>query len=329
MIWGWTKEELSDEQIKAQGWSGVQNMLRTMEYDSTEKKIKTFPIPELKNLRASHLVSTRSLALSGSAPTPVAESINATLHHEIIVTFTLSSVEPFDGTKYYSEDTAPEFGVMFRGSSDFKKYTSVSVKMPVATGAPTAQSAQDTVYAPIKMFPSPATSPEANCSAECTKERTCISWTYTSSPSPTCALYWKTSERVHNSVAQSGTVNIPQLYMDRVASGSIGSIEPLMGRAPLKQKNAGVVQLHIYVDDSVVEVFKDGGLETITGRLYLPDGEAQTHIGLYTKNLDHVTVTASVDVYAMGTVWAADKGAGANRAYTNSLYNLIGSVASK
>ncbi|KPA85929.1 beta-fructofuranosidase-like protein [Leptomonas pyrrhocoris] len=328
MIWGWTNDELSDAQIRSQGWSGVQNLPRGIEYDSTEKKIKTFPIPELKGLRAGHPVSARSLALSGNAPAVLTTGINATLYHEIIVTFTLSSMAPFDGTTYYTEKTAPEFGIMFRGNSNLSSYTSVSVKMPAATAAPIAQSAQDTTYAPIKMFASPATNPETNCSSECAKQRTCVSWTYTSSPSPTCALYWKTSGLVQNSTAQSGTVNIPQLYMSRTVSGSIGSTQPLMGRAPVKQANANEVELHIYVDDSVVEVFKDGGLETMTGRLYLPDGEAQTHIALYTKNLDHVMVTASAEVFTMDTVWAG-KPTDVVRSYTDSVYNFLSFLTDK
>lgn len=329
MMWGWTNDELSDAQIQSQGWSGVQNMLRSVEYDSTEKKLRTYPIPELKGLRASHLVSSRSLALSNGVVTLLAAGTNATRHHEIIVTFTLSSMAPFDGTKYYTDATAPEFGVMFRGNSDFSRYTSVSVKMPAATAAPIADSAQDTAWAPIKVFPTTATDPATNCSAECTKERTCVSWTYTSSPSPTCALYWKTSGRVQNSTAQSGTVNLPQLYMDRTVSGSIGSTQPLMGRAPVKQTNANEVQLHIYVDDSIVEVFKDGGLETMTGRLYLPDGAAQTYMALYTKNLDGVAVTASVDVFTMDTAWAADQGPSVLRNYTNSLYDFLSFLTDK
>jgi sucrose-6-phosphate hydrolase SacC (GH32 family) len=329
MMWGWVNDELSNAQIQSQGWSGVQSMLRGIAYDSTEKKLRTYPIPELKGLRASHLLSARSLTLSSSAPAVLAVGTNATLHHEIIVTFTLSSMALFDGSTYYTADMAPEFGVRFRGNSDLSSYTSVSVKMPAATAAPIAESAQDTAWPPIKVFPAPSTDPATNCSAECAKERTCVSWTYTSSPSPSCALYWKTSTRVQNTTAQSGTVNVPQLFMDRSVSGSIGSTQPLMGRAPVKQTNPNEVRLHIYVDDSIVEVFKDDGLETMTGRLYLPSGVAQTYMALYTKNLDSVTVTASVDVFTMDTAWAADKGPDVVRNYTNSLYDLLSFLMEK
>ncbi|KAG5467179.1 hypothetical protein CUR178_00820 [Leishmania enriettii] len=330
MLWGWTKDELSNEQIIANGWSGVQNLLRTMVYDSVERKIKTYPIPELRGLRLEHLYSrpeTNPLVLvDGEPQTLITAGSSATRQHEIVVTFKLSSMELFNGLLHYNEDTAPEFGIMIRANADLSQYTSVSVRMPAATSKPIPNSSQDPTSTPIRMFSGGSNINVSNCSVECAKERACVSWTYTASPTSRCALYWQASKRVHNTSAQSGTVNIPLLYMDRTHSGSLGSSEPLLGRAPVKQTNPNVVQLHIFVDDSIVEVFKDGGLETMTGRLYLPRGASQTGIAVYAKNMDNVIVTAAAEIFSMDAAFAADAGPNLIRHYTNSYYNLLSAM---
>ncbi|KAG5466649.1 hypothetical protein LSCM1_00818 [Leishmania martiniquensis] len=330
MLWGWTKEELSSEQVTSQGWSGVQNLLRTMVYDRVERKIKTYPIPELKGLRLDHLYSRREsdpLVLVGGEPqTLITAGSSATLQHEMIVTFKLSSMEPFDGRSYYSESTAPEFGVMIRANSNLTQYTSISVRMPATMLRPVSSSPQYARRALIKSFSGDRSGDARNCSVACLKDRRCLSWTYTTSPSSVCALYWQTRERAYDTFAQSGTVNIPLLHMDRTRSGSLGSRQPLLGRASVKQANPNVVQLHIFVDGSVVEVFKDSGLETMTGRLYLPGGASQTGIAVYAKNMANVTVTASADIFSMRAAFVADDGLNVIRRYTNRYHDLLSSL---
>ena len=69
-------------------------------------------------------------------------------------------------------------------------------------------------------------------------------------------------------------------------------------------------------------MFKDGGLETMTGRLYINNGADTTGVAVYAKNLNNVTVTADIEVYTMDTIWQAPV-ANAARNFTNSLYNLL------
>ncbi|KAG5487466.1 hypothetical protein LSCM1_07421 [Leishmania martiniquensis] len=90
-IWGWTNDELSDEQIIANGWSGVQNMLRTMVYDTVERKIKTQPVPETKGLRLSKLIGMRGVAVNSTPTQIVTSNTNNTLYHEIVARFTLAN----------------------------------------------------------------------------------------------------------------------------------------------------------------------------------------------------------------------------------------------
>lgn len=70
----------------------------------------------------------------------------------------------------------------------------------------------------------------------------------------------------------------------------------------------------------MLEIFKDGGLETLSGRIYIDDGDKATGIALYARNAG--TVTASVTVYTMDTVWKPATQS-AVRNFTDSLYNLL------
>jgi sucrose-6-phosphate hydrolase SacC (GH32 family) len=319
-IWGWTNDELSNAQIQSQGWSGVQNMLRTVEYDSTEKKLKTHPVPEMKGLRMNKLVDMKNAVVT-STPTPIIKSnTNNTLYHEIIAKFTLSDPSIFSATATYADDgsDAPEIGVVIRANADLSQSTTVSLKMPPYGPSVVEHQQQKEDWPPIKIFNSPDV---ANCSAECTKLRLCESYTYWASTS-SCKLYWKINPMDGSADAYSGLAREPLLYLNRAASQSIGSTSPLSGRAPFATATPNGFELHIYVDDSVIEVFKDGGLETMTARLYINNGADTTGVAVYAKNMGGVSVTADVEVYTMDTIWKAPV-ANAAKNFTNSLYNLL------
>lgn len=313
--WGWLQEELSDEQMVAQGWSGVQNLMRRVEYDSTEKKLKYAPAPELRGLRLEKVAWDTNIAVNSTPTVTLAAGGAATRYHEIVAKFRVPDATVFNGATYYTADTVPEFGVMIRGDSGFSKYSAVSVKMPVATAAAVTNSAQDTRYSVFKTFVPPA---GTECSSECERERWCESWT---SVDGSCLLYWKLSERVATDGATSGTVNQALLSFERSQSGTEGWTDELTTRAPFTQVSPNEVELHIFVDDNVVEVYKDGGLEVASGHIYLPDSPDQTGIALYAKNL--AGVTANITVYTMGSIWAGEEPPTVVDNFTNSLNALL------
>ncbi|KAG5486549.1 hypothetical protein CUR178_07916 [Leishmania enriettii] len=168
-IWGWTKDELSNEQIIANGWSGVQNMLRTMVYDSVERKIKTQPVPETRGLRLSKLVDMKGVAVT-STPTPIVTSnTNNTLYHEIVARFTLADSVTFSATTTYDkEDDVPEVGVMIRANADLDQYTTVSLRMPVGGPEASPSTCQTETHPQSKSSPSlppPTAAPSATSCA--------------------------------------------------------------------------------------------------------------------------------------------------------------------
>nr|AJS10362.1 secretory invertase [Leishmania donovani] len=316
-IWGWTNDELSNEQIIANGWSGVQNMLRTMVYDHTEKKIKTQPVPETRGLRLDKLVDLRDVAVTATPTEIIASNTNNTLYHEIVARFTLADPTTFAAaTTYLSDSDVPEVGVMIRANANLSQYTTVSVRMPGGGPGALRSTEQTETYPPIKIF---AGSSADNCSAECNKMRLCESYTFWGETN-TCKLYWKTNLMRSKDDATSGTVREPLLYLGRTQSGTIGSTAPLHGRAPFATATPNGFELHIFVDDSVLEIFKDEGLETLTGRLYIDNGADTTGIAVYARNAGAVTV--DVEVYTMDTIWKAST-PNAAKNFTDSLYNLL------
>ncbi|KAG5512170.1 hypothetical protein GH5_07651 [Leishmania sp. Ghana 2012 LV757] len=316
-IWGWTNDELSNEQIIANGWSGVQNMLRTMVYDSVERKIKTQPVPETRGLRLSKLVDMKGVAVT-STPTPIVTSnTNNTLYHEIVARFTLADPATFSATTTYDkEDDVPEVGVMIRANANLDQYTTVSLRMPIGGPEASAGTCQTETHSPIKVLP---VSTAANCSAECNKLRLCESYTFWANDT-NCKMYWKTNPTDSCDDATSGTVREPLLYLGRTQSGTIGSTAPLHGRAPFATATPNGFELHIFVDDSVLEIFKDEGLETVTGRLYIDNGADTTGIAVYARNTGAVTV--DIEVYTMDTIWKAPT-PNAAKTFTDSLYKLL------
>ncbi|CAD2220182.1 beta-fructofuranosidase [Angomonas deanei] len=320
-LWGWTNEELTDAQRIAQGWSGIQNILRGMEYDATEKKLKSFPIPETKALRKVKLVERFGVSVGQSAVSIVTAGTNATRYHEIIASFRVSNPSVFSPTATYTDATAPEIGVMIRTNADRTRHTNVSVRMPAGGPAAISGMAENEDWPYFSRFLGPSA---ANCSAQCKKVRVCESWTYNAFVS-TCSMYWLTNNYTAQGDSTSGTVREPLLYFNRYSSGTIGEIRPLSGRAPLRQTAPDTFELRIFVDDSVIEIFKDGGLETLTGRLYIPDGEEQTGISLYARNMGSATVTANVTVFTLDSIWDIPAN-NAVRNLTDASYDLLAKV---
>ncbi|CCW66107.1 unnamed protein product [Phytomonas sp. Hart1] len=309
MIWGWVPEEMEQTQnLKVQGWAGVQ-VLRGIAYDEKQKRLKYPPIPELKALRRARLLN-KTLVLSSDIASTVLTPFEAvTIHQEIIAKFTFPA-SLFDGTKGYTKENAPEVGLRIRTNTNGSEYTTVKLRMPAAT--PESNVCHECTYlegrnTAFKIYSiKNDKEAEMNCSKECAKERTCESWALDETENKDmmqCSLYWDYNSKVStsNKVASSGVVNEPILYLERNKSGTIGYNFPLHGRAPLASNTE--LELRIFVDGSVIEVFKDDGLQTISGRVYIPDGVAHSGVGLYTLNTGDANVSANIQVFSMGNIW--------------------------
>ncbi|ORC85161.1 beta-fructofuranosidase-like protein [Trypanosoma theileri] len=277
--------------MKTRGWSGAMDMPRLVEYDYVAKKLKTYPMPELAKLRLS--------TTTGDVEVGVNEvkvyNANAPLYYEMEVDFEIP--EGFTNKPAENTDTVPSFGVLVR-YKDSNTYTRFAVTMPPTANMGAGFDQKGRVLAVLTV------SKQATCALQCQSDRRCVAWTVVkgvirASSRWTCTLMSTYGDVVAaNNSATTGRVWEPILLLDRSKSGTTGFNETWTGRAPLVG-NGTRVQLRVFVDDTIVQVFKDGGLESMTGRVYVPND--YSGVALFSSNIN-ATILARVSFYEMDTV---------------------------
>lgn len=312
VLWGWTNEDLVDPKITEQGWSGVMNLPREVHYDYKLKKLRFAPLPELKALRKDHIYAHQPVTLTDAKPLVIAPADgSATLYHEVVATFQVPT-EYFNGSRSFKDGKAPEVGLYIRSNDDLSKFTKIAVKMTANNGQPIVRGKeQNNNIAPYKSYSIDDSEPHPQviCMKECIRDRRCVSWTYVADPTNAqCRLHWHIDDFVDSEFVDSaaGLVNEAILTIDRTNSGSVGSASQILGRAPVgivaTNNGMSTITLQVFVDDSVIEAFKDNGAESATGRIYLDNADKQTGVALYQQGMS-VPISASADVYSMSTIW--------------------------
>ncbi|CCW72153.1 unnamed protein product [Phytomonas sp. Hart1] len=309
LIWGYIPEEMEQGlYLKDHGWAGVQ-ILRSIAYDEKQKRLKFPPIPQLEALRKARLLDMTLTLSSGATSTVLTPSEAGTMYQEIIAKFTFPDTL-FDETKGYTKENAPEVGLRIRTNADESEYIHVALRMPAADPDAnfcdecTPQGVDSTLFKTRSIKNDQEA--EMDCSKECVKERTCMLWALHEIETPDmvqCSLYWNHSSKVPtpDKVVSSGVVNEPILYLERHKSGTMGFNFPHHGRAPLASSTE--FELRIFIDGSIIEVYKDDGLQIITGRVYIPDEVGHSGVGFYTRNTGDAHVKANIQVYSMGNIW--------------------------
>ncbi|ORC91093.1 beta-fructofuranosidase-like protein [Trypanosoma theileri] len=294
VMWGWIPEEDTEAAMKTRGWSGAMDMPRNVEYDATAQKLKTYPLPELAKLRLSNTTSDVEIGVNEVK----VYNANAPLHYEMVVDFEIP--EGFTNKPAGNTDTVPSFGVLVR-YKDSNTYTRFAVTMPPTANMGAGFDQKGRVLAVYVV------SKQATCAVQCQSDRRCVAWTVvnaTEDPSRwSCTLMSTYGDVVAaNNSATTGRVWEPILLLDRSKSGTTGFNETWTGRAPLVG-NGTRVQLRVFVDDTIVQVFKDGGLESLTGRVYVPNN--YTGVALFSSNINS-PLSAKVSFYEMDTVHESD-----------------------
>lgn len=302
-VWGWIREELTAAAMEANGWGGLQT-IRGVVYDSRERRLRFPPISELQSLRKTLLTSRQLVSLTEDAPlTLYTGSSSIPKYQEIIATFYVPSTL-FDGTQYFAT-APPEFGVRVRMSPDASHYVSISVRMPATNATATRGYAQSGRV--IRQFAvgEDSSTGAAQCRAACTALARCEAWNVRMNVSGVyCDLLSTSAPLTVDCAAQTSRPNVPLLVVDRATSTTAGFAEVLSGRAPLTNAHAGYVKLHIFIDDSVIEVYKDDGMEVISSRVYVADASNMTGASLFVRNLNGQSdMLADVTAYTMSSIW--------------------------
>ncbi|ORC88046.1 beta-fructofuranosidase-like protein [Trypanosoma theileri] len=295
VLWGWLVEEDTEEAMRARGWSGMMDLPRYVEYDEKAKKMKSFPMPQLEQLRLKPLLKNKAVKIGANDRTALVG--DAGRYYELVVDFTLPEGAFKSGT--YEAGKEPSFGVDLLSSADHSSYTRIAVAMP---GTLDSKMHDQTG----RHYTSVEVNESDMCKKKCETERRCVAWTAVKIPNKNtsrCSVMSTFGEaRAANESAVTGRISEPVILLDRTHSGTTGSKEIWVGRAPLW--NGNKVQLRVFLDDTAVQVFKDGGLESLSGRVYV-DHKKLTDLSLFSANIAE-TVEAVVSLYPMDTVIIAD-----------------------
>lgn len=310
VLWGWTYEEDTEASAVARGWSGVLNLPREVVYDAAALKLRTRPLSELQGLRDAARSTVVAAQPVGNAASPVlVEPAAGSRQMEIEVEFTIPPTA-FVTTSRYTAAAAPSFGLLVRHNADRTLFTRVSV-----TVNPIAMETDDNLYGgydftdagDYKRVAMPRDVATAQCAALCDADRRCLSWTVNvpeAVTDATCSLKRLAGTLSANATCTSGRANKVVLGVDKGSSGTTGWTTPHYGPSAVYSHLDGKVTLRVFVDDSIIEVFKDDGLESVSTRVYIPDA-AQNGVSLFATNLAE-DVTASATIHYLNTIWTGD-----------------------
>lgn len=318
VLWGWVNED--DDDFAARGWAGMQSLPRHVRYNPALQRLETPPIPELRQLRKAVAanVSTPQMLRSG-APMAVVNA-SGTEH-------TPRQLEIHAKLRVRREAVAPgrEYKLGLNVLAGSGNATFVGVYTVAATAAwlnATDQPGGDFLDLPMDAA-APRDAQIANCTALCNSDPRCVAWTFVAAGNPgplppfqyapRCSLKSKYVPRVAGrSDCVSGLATSPLFGVDRRRSATTGNLTPDVGQAHFNCDAAYgtcTVALHVFVDHSIVEAYKDGGLERAASRLYVPPSTtAAPRDGVEVVfETDAPSAPAamvdSVTVWELGSIW--------------------------
>lgn len=317
-VWGWIDEQLVDPQAN---WTAVYS-IRDVVYDETEAQLRFQPVPELKALRKDRLVSTTLVPIAdGGVVSVLTHAAGVKKYQDIRVTFRGVPTALFDGSEA-TPSAPPEFGIRIRVGRDDSEYAVVSVKMPTVNLTATRGYSQSGY--PFSEFQVDDNDDGVTaCRDKCAASRRCEAWdVIVDIFGSRCVLYWKSVDLIHNCSSQTGRPNIALLSFDRRSYSSSAVASKLQGRAPLSSMHSATVELRVLVDDNVVEVYKDGGIQAVSGLLSVSSDNNNTGISLFAKNMQGSTLMADFEVFSMSSIWGSE-GVDLVREYVDDLGTLL------
>ena len=266
VMWGWVNEDGGP--AATEGWSGLQTLPRGLTYDAATGRMRAFPVGPIFQLRSGSLFNSvvnssnvvipllspsaqYHLSVRVSAPTPFSEGTIATLKFRQGVEVVL---ERKPGAVYNFTDIP---------GGDY-------------WDQPMSATATDDSNAAL-------------CGNMCDESQKCVAWTYVRKQpaatgplldpppfdfSPRCSLKFTLVDDFPTKPSSCCTSGYPQgayLSILRATSNTAGATKPLLTRTLLNTTSTGSsTQFDIFVDHSIIEVYKDQGLDVGSARVYPP-----------------------------------------------------------
>lgn len=312
VLFGWANEEDSAAEAAARGWQGVQTLPRVVEYDVETNRLLFSPLPELQALRRG---TGENLNMSFPSNTTNDSVFNLTGNQlEIIANFQLSDCLPS------VVEEGGNFGVDMLRTRDGTKRTRIQAYLSSNTSVLSETHVRGPTY---RLLNFPVKSKVFNVSQErlyinacrnfCYKERSyCKAWTVSrirdsesSWKRSLCQLKSSVSGFVHSASSTSGVIvdseMVGWVLVNRSASSTSGSSSAVGASFPLKLNDTSV-ELHIFLDHSMLEVYVQGGRLAITTRLYVNDSEAN-HASIWTDGNQGVVSGVQATIWSLGSIW--------------------------
>ena len=302
VLMGWSMEgDAVTAQVK-RNWAGLHIVPRVLSlavvHEHQAPVLVATPVPALQDLRtgAPYILSS-PLPLPTSGVTLIPNLEGTTL--DLTATFSLPSSSSFLLLENGGRVTS--FGLVVRSSPDGQEETRISVFPPSPPHGMTNVSFPNP--SPIDVYPDLLT--PSQCASACAAIPYCAAWSIIASNS-SCVVY--------------GNSGVPASTQDDVISGwsSIIAVDrsstslaltqdttPNSGRlyTPLSSPQ-NTLDLRVLLDNSVMEVFANGGTSRITSRIYptLPSSTLIGVFGSFPNAPDANTITLqSLESHPMGS----------------------------
>ncbi|KPI88547.1 hypothetical protein ABL78_2359 [Leptomonas seymouri] len=120
-------------------------------------------------------------------------------------------------------------------------------------------------------------------------------------PGSCCDLLSASELLALDCTAQTRRPNAPLLVVERDVLTAAEPRERLSWRAPLTNAHAGCVKLHAFIDDRVIELYKDNDVAVISNRVHFTDEGSLAGA----RNLSGAShMLADVTAYTALSIWA-------------------------
>ncbi|CAF0921458.1 unnamed protein product [Adineta ricciae] len=300
VIMGWTSEE--DNLGPKRGWQGCHTLPRAIFLSDDGLELRSRPIDALKTLRddQSHQ-HFHSVVLPPTTPFELIPEVHGN-QIEIVINWQFPMHENLD------------FGLIVLSTPDGSQRTSIGIASRDNTSVMLNWDLPAWDYLSV-----PSIIEWSECETACNRDTKCQAWTFVKDRQVNNNCFLKSGVPFPNpnSVCVSGVKQrgddkqILWVYMNRILSQKNPDAAHDIIYAPLWVETTTTnahwfLQLDIFVDHSVIEVFEpQGGRFALTGHVYPEDGNAD-NLAVYINDGpvdDDSIVIDTLDIWKLNTIW--------------------------
>ena len=317
---GWIDED--DNRGVLRGWQGLHSLPRTIFLSEDGLQLRSRPIDAARSLRigATHHTVHNLVMSPTSTYVPISNASGNQLEVKINWQFPSNQVSHSTDHEFNQRCSLfkdLDFGLHLLSTPDGRQRTSIGV---MTRSNVTWMSNWDLVgydYLSVSHV-----SDAISCRATCDQEMRCRAWTFVSNRLTNDNCFLKTGiPRLEDDPACTSGVKhshvdgqqLVWIYVNRTLSqyNEDASRDPLAGTLWMQSTKVAnnlqwFLELDIFIDHSVIEVFEsEGGRVAITTRVY-PEEETAQHLAVYLnpeRTMNQTVLVDSLDTWALESIW--------------------------